>query len=82
MNNKEFRNQNEEDLVENDIGVEDEDGGSGGTQTGAGGVADGAKRRAAINVVSEVVLPHLLAEVEEGRESRVRVRVRVREIVS
>lgn len=47
-------------LVEDDIGVDDEDSGGGGTQASGGGVAGGAEGGAAVDVVAEVVLPHLL----------------------
>jgi len=46
------------DLVEHDVGVDDEDGGRrGGEFALGGGVADGAGNEAAVDVVAEVVLP-------------------------
>lgn len=45
------------DLVEHDVGVDDEDGGGVGVEAAGGGVAGGAGGGAAGDVVAEVVLP-------------------------
>lgn len=45
------------DLVEHDVGVDDEDGGRVGVEAAGGGVAGGAGGGAAGDVVAEVVLP-------------------------
>lgn len=49
------------DLIEDDVGVDDEDGGGRGAEAGGGGVAGGAGVGPAVDVISEVVLSHVLS---------------------
>jgi len=54
-------------LVEHDVGVDDEDGGSGGGEFALrGGIAGGAGDEAAVDVVAEVVLPDDLRRGDGG----------------
>lgn len=49
-----------QDLIENDIGVNNENRGSGSTEASSRRITSGAKRSTAIYIISQVVLPQLL----------------------
>lgn len=50
-------------LIEDDVRVEDEDRGGGGAAEASGGsVADLARRDSAVDIVPQVVLPHILCD--------------------
>ena len=69
----------EADLVENDIGVDDENGGRRSTEASTGRIANCAKRCAAVYIIAQIVLPHLLLPKKENKEEVELVRVRVGE---
>lgn len=51
-------------LVQDDIGVEDEYGGRRGAQPSSGRIAGFANRNTAVDVISQIVLSHVLISVK------------------
>jgi hypothetical protein len=57
-------------LIENDISVNNENGGSRRTQASSGGIADFADGSSTVDIISEIVLSHLLQQRKKEKEKK------------